>query len=109
MEYSTDPVYWENKQGKYVVLVSTENPWYQNTEKTIPVPVIKPPADKFPKGYYRDNATFETADNKVAISYTQPDLGIEYFNQPKRHHINKLIYILIILIIIQLIYLYTRS
>ncbi len=50
MEGSTDPILqnvqndsfpqpWKNKQGKYVVLVSSDNPWYMNTDTTEPMKV----------------------------------------------------------------------
>lgn len=86
MEYSTDPVYWKNKRGKYVVLVSSDNPWYENTETTEIMPVLKPEKKEIDLSAngYKPFATIPRADNAVQISLTQPEDGVEYFESQNK-------------------------
>lgn len=119
MEYSTDPVYWKNKRGKYVVLVSSDNPWYENTDTTEIMSVSKPEkkdVDLSANGY-KSFATVPRADNAVQISLTQPEDGVEYFESKNKKDTNIhvtsshkiydiIICIIILLILFQIIFLY---
>jgi hypothetical protein len=90
MEYSTDPVYWKNKRGKYVVLVSSDNPWYENTDTTEIMPVLKPDKkniDLSANGY-KSFGTVPRTDNAVQISLTQPEDGVEYFDSQNKKDTN---------------------
>lgn len=82
MEYSTDPVYWKNTKGKYVVLVSSDNPWYINTKTTEPVKVIKPhDILNEPTGTSNDFIEFGSVDAKnesFTINDEQPNINSPY-------------------------------
>lgn len=119
MEYSTDPVYWKNQHGKYVVLVSSDNPWYENTDTTEIMPVLKPEhrSQDLSANGYKSFATVPRSDHKVQISTTQPDDGVEYFTSRNKKHKSDyitsehkiydiIICIIILLILFQIIFLY---
>jgi hypothetical protein len=115
MEGSTDPIPWKNKEGKYVVLVSSDNPWYINTENTVQIPVDEHPnGSKVIKQWYTKTfAPVSPIDEQPTILKTQPEAGVEYFegdntipksSQHEDKRIDLLICALCILIGIQIIF-----
>lgn len=108
---------WHKKFGKNVVLVSSDNPWYINTNTTVPVNVsnYKNPNPNY-TDYANDFSTFKEKNLKK-IMKTQPDEGVEFFDDdnkkdntlilPKKSQFdlfNLLFCILTIIIIIQIFY-----
>lgn len=120
MEGSTDPIPWKNKEGKYVVLVSSDNPWYINTEETVQIPIDEHPesAKSIRQKYTKSYAPVASFDGQPTLLKTQPEVGVEYFDGVqsstiKTQHEDKradmLICILFILIGCQLIFILRRK
>jgi hypothetical protein len=106
---------WNKKFGKNVVLVSADNPWYINTNTTEIMEHKPYPAEgEYRIDNYKPFATFEVKQKQPTMK-TQPELGVEYFGNiftPLSHEervVNFICYLLIIIIVIQLIYLYFKK
>jgi hypothetical protein len=79
---------WHKKFGKNVVLVSSDNPWYINTNTTIPVNVsdYKNPNLNY-TDYSRDFGVFKEKNLKKLMK-TQPDKGVEFFEGDNKKDIS---------------------
>lgn len=94
---------WQKKQGKSVVLVSADNPWYINEQTTFPMDVHEYELKNreqtdFPKNY----ALFHSPKN-AGLLKTQPEEGIEYFGEPKKNMYRILTLIMCILCVLFII------
>lgn len=106
---------WNKKFGKNVVLVSSDDPWYINTNTTT-IMEHKPMSvdNEFRINNYKPYATFPSKKTST-IMKTQPDVGIEYFGNifnPLSHEervVNFICYLLFIIIAIQIVYLYLKK
>lgn len=72
---SSDDYVWDKYQGKSVVLVENDNPWYVNTDTTIQQLHIKQPLNLRDDVKYKNNQDFES---KFIMDPNNPSLGYGY-------------------------------
>lgn len=66
---------WDKYQGKTVVLVENDNPWYVNSDTTIQKPVKLPPFKLYDDIKYRENDDYKS---DFIIDKNDPTLGFGY-------------------------------
>ncbi|QKF94080.1 putative vacuolar protein sorting-associated protein 62 [Fadolivirus algeromassiliense] len=66
---------WKTQEGKRVILVEPDIPWYITKKKTIPEGMIKQNIKELNKVEYRDNADFQSM---FIMDLHRPDVGYGY-------------------------------
>lgn len=99
---------WHKKFGKNVVLVSSDNPWYINTNTTVPVNVLNHENPNPNYTDYGNNFSVFKEKNLKKLVKTQPEDGVEFFDDGQKKSqsniFNLLFCILTIIIIIEIFY-----
>ena len=108
---------WNKRTGRNIVLVSSDNPWYINTEDSEPSIIISDQNKNLHHTDYPKDYSIFKHDNLKIISETQPSVGVEPFNELSNdsHKTNKMsldnvyayiICVLLIIVVIQLVFLF---
>lgn len=98
---------WEKKFGKKIVLVSATDPWYVNTDTTIPAQTMKYTEPSSHNSDYSPPHALYNKANLLKTLKTQPSGGVEPFEQTPRsgnNILNLIICLLICIIVLQLFF-----